>query len=146
MSQLWLPFERFKEIFKGDIVTASDAGYDQAIARWATNAERPAKIIAFVRDSEDVSSAVKFASSEKLSVAIRGGGHNVSGASSSDGGIVIDLSRYLNCVRIDPDNKAAYVGGGALWGAVDQEAIKFGLATVAGTVNHVTIIYYILLF
>lgn len=146
MSQLWLPFERFKEIFKGDIVTASDAGYDQAIARWATNAERPAKIIAFVRDSEDVSSTVKFASSEKLSVAIRGGGHNVSGASSSDGGIVIDLSRYLNCVRIDPDNKAAYVGGGALWGAVDQEAIKFGLATVAGTVNHVTLIYYILLF
>lgn len=87
------PFDTFKATFKGDIVTASDADYDQAIARWATNAERPAKIIAFVKDSVDVSSALKFASLEKLSIAIRGGGHDVSGASSSDGGIVIDLSR-----------------------------------------------------
>jgi hypothetical protein len=57
-------------------------------------------------------------------------------ASSSDG-LVIDLSRYLNGVKVDPDKKVAYVGGGALWETVDKTAIKHGLATVAGTVNHV---------
>ena len=50
---------------------------------------------------------------------------------------MIDLSRYLNGVKVDPDKKVAYVGGGALWETVDKTAIKHGLATVAGTVNHV---------
>jgi FAD/FMN-containing dehydrogenase len=49
---------------------------------------------------------------------------------------VIDLSRYLNTVRVDEERKLGYVGGGATWGAVDKEAIKYGLATTGGTVNH----------
>ena len=40
-------------------------------------------------------------------------------------------------MRVDPEQKLAYVGGGALLETVGQEAIKHGLATVAGTVNHV---------
>ena len=39
--------------------------------------------------------------------------------------------------RDDPGQKLAYVGGAALWEAVEKAAIKHGLATVAGTVNHV---------
>jgi len=50
---------------------------------------------------------------------------------------VIDLSRYLNGVKVDPEKKVAYVGGGALWETVDRTAIKHGLATVGGAVNHV---------
>jgi hypothetical protein len=29
------------------------------------------------------------------------------------------------------------VGGGSLWGTVEKEAIKYNLATVAGSVSHV---------
>ena len=50
---------------------------------------------------------------------------------------MIDLSRYLNGVKVDPEKKVAYVGGGALWETVDRTAIEHGLATVGGTVNHV---------
>jgi hypothetical protein len=50
------------------------------------------------------------------------------------------LSKYLGTVKIDAENKVAYVGGGALWRDVDAEAIKYGLATVTGTVNQVYII------
>jgi len=39
-------------------------------------------------------------------------------------------------VRVDPTKKLAYVGGGALWEAVDKAGIEHGLATVGGTVNH----------
>ena len=53
------------------------------------------------------------------------------------GGLVIDLSRHMNGVQIDPDKKLGYVGGGALWEDVDKAAIQYGLATVGGTVNHV---------
>ena len=137
MGSTGLSFEQFRSAFKGDVITPSDPDYDQAISRWARNAERPAKIVAFVKDAEDVSLAVRFTTTEKLPIAIRGGGHSVSGASSSDGGLVIDLSRHMNGVRIDPDKKLGYVGGGALWENVDKAAIQYGLATVGGTVNHV---------
>src|SRR5260221_7622811 len=40
--------------FKGDIVTPDDPGYSGEIARWAVNAERPAGIVAFVKDTNDV--------------------------------------------------------------------------------------------
>lgn len=122
---------------KGDVVTPSDAGYDKAIARWAVNAERKAAAVVFVRDSEDIILVLKYAKANGLPIAIRGGGHSAAGASSVENGLVIDLSRYLNGVRIDPEQKLAYVGGGALWETVDKEAIAYGLATVAGTVNHV---------
>jgi FAD/FMN-containing dehydrogenase len=126
-----------QQVFKGDIVTSSDCDYDAAISRWAPNAERKAKIVAFVKDAEDVSAAITFAKASKLLLAIRGGGHSCSGASSIQDGIVIDLSRYLKGVRIDAENKLAYADGGAVWSTVDKTAIEHGLATVGGTVNHV---------
>lgn len=136
-------FTSFQESFKGEIVTPTDPDYKKAIARWASNAERNAKIVAFVKDAEDVAVAISYAKANKLPLAIRGGGHSSSGASSSEDGLVIDLSKHLNGVRIDPENKLAYVGGGALWGAVDKAAIQHGLAGVAGTVNHVSAIHYL---
>ena len=133
--------QALRSIFKGDIVTSDDPGYEDAISRWTTNAVRKAQMVVFVKDAEDASLAVKFALAANLKIAIRGGGHSPSGASSRDGGLVIDLSKYLNGVRVDPDKKLAYVGGGALWATVDKAAIQHGLATVGGTVNHVGILF-----
>lgn len=125
--------------FKGDIVKPGDSSYDSAIARWAGNASRKASLVAFVRDEADVGLAIKYAKDNNLSIAVRGGGHNPSGASSVEGGLVIDLSRHMNGVRIDAEKRVATVGGGALWQTVDETAIKHGLATVGGTVNHVSV-------
>ncbi|EJD01265.1 FAD-binding domain-containing protein [Fomitiporia mediterranea MF3/22] len=132
--------ESLKATFKGDIVTPSDPGYEEAISRWAKNAERRAKYVAFVKDAEDVRLALDLAKSEKIPLAIKGGGHNAAGASSSEGGLIIDLSRYLARVTVDPVKKLGYVGGGAVWKTVDEAGIEHGLATVGGTVNHVRLI------
>jgi len=51
--------------------------------------------------------------------------------------MVIDLSRYLNQVTVDPKSKIANVGGGALWSDVDKATCPLGLATVGGTVTAV---------
>ena len=127
----------FKQSFKGDIVTPDDDGYLKAIARWATNAERPARVVAFVKDTDDVALALKYGQTNKLQIAIRGGGHSPAGTSSAEDGLVIDLSRYFNYAVVDPEKRIARVGGGALWETVENEAIQHGLASVAGTVNHV---------
>lgn len=67
-----------------------------------------------------------------------GGGHNPSGASSSNGGLVIDLSKYLNKVEVDAEAKTAKVQGGALWEHVDNATSVHGLGTVGGTVSTVS--------
>ena len=127
----------FKQSFKGDIVTPDDEEYAQAIARWSANTERNARIVAFVKDTNDVALALKYARTNNLHIAIRCGGHSPSGASSAEDGLVIDLSRYFDYAVVDPEKRTARVGGGSLWGTVENEAIKHGLASVAGTVNHV---------
>ena len=129
-------FTSFKQSFTGDISTPADADYAQAISRWALNAQANAKIVAFVKTPEDVALAIAYAGDNHLSIAIHGGGHSTSGASSTEG-LVIDLSRHLNTVEVDSDNRLAYVGGGAIWEQVDKPTIQYGLASVAGTVNHV---------
>lgn len=131
-----MTLEEFKQRIQGDVITPDHPEYPRSIHRWAINAERRAAIVVFVKDEVDIATTISYVQEHKIPLAICGGGHSASGASSVAGGLVIDLSRYIDSVRVDPAEKLAYVGGGALWGTVDRTAIKYGLATVCGTVEH----------
>ena len=82
----------------------------------------------------DVMDAVTFARRQGLLVAVRGGGHSIAGLSSSQGGMLIDLGAMRGVV-VDPERRLAHVQGGALWGDVDRETQRFGLATPSGVVS-----------
>jgi FAD/FMN-containing dehydrogenase len=84
--------------------------------------------------ADDVAAAVKRARAENLRVAVRGGGHSIAGLSAIDGGMLIDLAP-MSGVEVDPENKTAKVGGGALWSDVDQATQAHGLATPGGVVS-----------
>jgi hypothetical protein len=122
--------------YKGDLIVPGDEDYEVSLNRFANNARRRAGLVAFVKSAEDVSLVIKYATSQQLPLVVRGGGHSTGGSSSTEGGIVIDLSRYVKHVRVDAEKRLTYVGGGADWAAVDPETMKHGLATVGGTVNH----------
>ncbi|KAJ1300712.1 hypothetical protein OPQ81_002357 [Rhizoctonia solani] len=130
--------ESLEEItgFFGEIITPTNPSYSDAIARWAYNAERPARLVVYPRFTTDIFVAISHAYKHSLPIAVRGGGHSCAGTSSSTQGVVIDLSRHFTQVRIDPTNRIAFVGGGAVWRDVDEAAIRYGLAAVGGTVNH----------
>lgn len=85
--------------------------------------------------AEDVSKAVLFSQAHGFELAVMGGGHGTSGASSTDGGLCINLSR-MRGVTVDVASNTLIVQGGALWGDVDTAAAAHGLAAVGGTVNH----------
>ncbi|EUC63045.1 6-hydroxy-D-nicotine oxidase, putative [Rhizoctonia solani AG-3 Rhs1AP] len=129
------PFEEIPGFF-GKIITPTSPTYSDAIARWAYNAERPARLVVYPRFTTDIFAAISHAYKHSLPIAVRGGGHSCAGTSSSTQGVVIDLSKHFTQVRIDPTNRVAFVGGGAVWKDVDQAAIRYGLAAVGGTVNH----------
>ncbi|WVQ62461.1 uncharacterized protein L199_000601 [Kwoniella botswanensis] len=122
--------------FKGDLLLPSDDGYKQSLKRFAATAQKPAGLVAFLKDEGDIQAVLSFAKEENTEIAVKCGGHSVSGASSTSGGIVIDLSRYLNKVTVDVEQKIAHVGGGATWRDVDLATSPHGMASVAGTVSH----------
>ncbi|MBA3842734.1 MAG: FAD-binding oxidoreductase [Actinobacteria bacterium] len=127
--------QELREAVRGAILTPSDSGYAEAVRIWngAHDSRRPALLVRCT-GAADVIAAVGFALSNHLPVAVRGGGHSVAGFSTSDGGIVIDLSA-MNGVRVDPESRVATVGGGAVWADVDHETQAHGLATTGGLVS-----------
>jgi FAD/FMN-containing dehydrogenase len=85
-------------------------------------------------NDEEVSASVKACRSIGANFVVRGGGHNPSGASSIENGVVIDL-RKMNQVTVDIGSKTVTAGGGALWTEVDLEAGKYNLCCVGGSLN-----------
>jgi alkanesulfonate monooxygenase SsuD/methylene tetrahydromethanopterin reductase-like flavin-dependent oxidoreductase (luciferase family)/FAD/FMN-containing dehydrogenase len=77
----------------------------------------------------EVAEALAFARQQKVPLAVRSGGHGISGRSTNDGGIVIDLSR-LDSVSVA--GTRVRVGPGASWGHVAQSLAPAGLAMSSG--------------
>ncbi len=127
--------QELREAIQGSVMRPGDDGYAESCRVWngAFDARRPALIVG-CSGAADVIAAVGFARSNDLTIAVRGGGHSIAGFSSCDDGIVIDLSA-MRSVRVDPDARRAYVGGGAVWGDVDHETQAHGLATTGGLVS-----------
>ena len=94
---------------------------------------RPALIVR-CRGVADVIQSVNFAREHALLVAIRGGGHNVAGFATCDGGIVIDLSD-MKGIRLDLARGTVRAEGGATWADVDRETQPFALAVPGGVVS-----------
>jgi FAD/FMN-containing dehydrogenase len=127
--------QELRTAVKGQIFTPTDDGYAEAAAIWngAHDGSEPA-IVVRCAGAADVIAAVGFARSTGLATAVRGGGHSIAGFSTTDEGIVIDLSP-MNGVRVDLAAGRASVGGGAVWADVDHETQAHGLATTGGLVS-----------
>jgi FAD/FMN-containing dehydrogenase len=119
---------------RGPVSTSTDPGYEDARTPFnAMHVDRPALVVRCT-GTADVVAAVDFARENDLEPTVRGGGHSIAGLSSSDGGLVVDLSP-MNGVDVDPDARLARVQGGAVLGELDRETQLFGLATPVGVAS-----------
>ena len=122
------------QTFTGRLLQAGEAGYDDA--RRVHNGlvdKRPA-LVARCHGMADVADAVKLARAQGLEVSVRGGGHNVAGRASIDGGVMIDLSP-MRGIHVDPKAQTARAQGGVLWNEFNRETQLHGLATTGGVVG-----------
>ena len=85
--------ESLRKSFRGEIVLPGDEGYEMARKVWNGMIDKHPAIVARCTCPKDILKAVNFARDNQLIIAVRGGGHNVAGFATCDGGIVIDLSR-----------------------------------------------------
>ena len=125
----------FRASLRGQLLLPDSAGYDDARKIWNGMFDRRPALIARCAGAADVVQSVNFAREHGLLLAVRGGGHSLSGQSVCDNGLMIDLST-MNSVRIDPVRRIARVEPGARLGDLDRESLPFGLVTTTGTVSH----------
>ncbi|NMO55879.1 FAD-binding oxidoreductase [Actinoplanes sp. TBRC 11911] len=96
-----------------------------------TTRHSPAVVI-LARSHEDIREALAYARKSGLEVAVRSGGHGLSGSSSNDGGLVIDLSE-MNGVRVlDRGARLVAIGAGARWATVAGVLHAHGLSISSG--------------
>ena len=120
--------------FTGQLLQPSEPGYEEA--RHVHNGlidKRPA-LIARGRGTADVADAVKLARTLNLDIAVRGGGHNVAGRATIEGGLMIDLS-LMRGVQVDAAARVACAQGGVLWKEFNRETQLHALATTGGVVG-----------
>lgn len=120
-----------KTHFAGQVILPGDVGYDEARRVWNGMIDKYPSLIVRPLHSTDVIAAVNFARENRLQIAVRGGGHNVAGHATNDGGIVIDLSS-MRKIEVHPVSRTARVEAGATWGELDAATQMYGLATPGG--------------
>lgn len=124
--------EDFAAGLRGDVLLPGNPDYDRARRVWNGMFDKRPALIARCTGARDVRRAVEFAREHSLLTAVRAGGHSVSGKSTCNGGIMIDL-QPMQGVRVDPQKRRAYLEAGSLLGQLDHECAAHGLATTAGT-------------
>jgi FAD/FMN-containing dehydrogenase len=122
------------EGFGGTVLLPEQPGYDEARAVFNGMWDRRPACIARCRGVADVIAGVAFARDNDLLLAVRGGGHGVTGNAVCDGGLMLDLAP-MKGVFVDPAARRAVAQGGVTWGEFDRETQAFGLATTGGRVT-----------
>jgi FAD/FMN-containing dehydrogenase len=120
------------------VITPDDALYDEARAGFYGGLDRRPAFIVKAKDVADVSRVVSLACESGLELAVRSGGHSLAGHSSTDGGIVLDVSR-MKGLEIDVARRTAWAQTGMTAGEYTNAVGARGLATGFGDTGSVGI-------
>jgi len=129
---------RLRAAIDGRVINPGDAGYDQARAVFYGGSDRRPVVIVRPTDASDVSQVVLLARETGLELAVRSGGHSLAGHSTTDGGIVLDLSD-MKALDIDAEGRTAWAETGLTTGEYTAAVGAYGLATGFGDTGSVGI-------
>ncbi|MCB2218590.1 MAG: FAD-binding oxidoreductase [Desulfobulbaceae bacterium] len=124
----------FSRKLRGSLLLKEHRDYEMARKVWNGSIDKKPAMIVRCQGTADVMASVDFVRDHGLLFSVRAGGHNVSGASVNDGGVVIDVSQ-MRSVHVDPHARIARVEAGARLGDLDHETVAFDLAAPVGLVS-----------
>ncbi|MEU4419023.1 FAD-binding oxidoreductase [Actinoplanes sp. NPDC024001] len=84
------------------------------------------------RNVDEVAAALTFARDQDVPLAVRSGGHGISGRSTNDGGIVIDVSQLSAIEVLSEEKRLVRVEAGARWKDVAAALAPHGWALSSG--------------
>ena len=126
-SRIW----ELRQHLKGHVITPDDPDYDSIRIGLNIEIVRHPALIVRPANALDISRVVKLARETGAELAVRSGGHSLAGFSTSDGGIVLDLSQ-MKGLEINLDERSAWAEPGLTAGEYSSEVAKHGLATGFG--------------
>lgn len=85
-------------------------------------------LVLLPRDVDGVVAGLEYARRQRGPLAIRSGGHGVSGRSTNDGGVVLDLAALDAVEVVDEQTRRVRIGAGATWSTVDAALASRGWA------------------
>ena len=121
--------DELRSTFSGSILAEGDDGF--GAFPFAVGA--PALVVRPLT-TDDVASAVLYASDNALAITVRSGGHSAGAYTSVAAGLVLDLSAFAD---VAVDGTAVTVGTGAHWGSVAATLGDHALALTSGDTTSV---------
>src|SRR3712207_1310363 len=129
---------QLRATLNGRVIGPDDPGYDEARTVFPGEIDRYPAAIVRVKDATDVSRVVSLARETRLELAVKSGGHSGAGHSTTDGGILLDLSD-MKALEIDVEGRTAWAETGLTAGEYTAAADAYGLATGFGDTGSVGI-------
>jgi FAD/FMN-containing dehydrogenase len=130
--------QMFSSKVRGQLIRPEDDGYDEARTVFYGGFDRRPELIVRVKDATDVAHVIALVRERRLELAVRSGGHSVAGHSTTDGGVVLDLSEMKN-LELDIEGRTAWAETGLTAGEYTAAAAAHGLATGFGDTGSVGI-------
>ena len=130
MSKIDTVYKEIEKVIGLDYITDKDfmkAAYSRNVDpafpdRWPDIIVRP-------KSSEEVSEIVKIANKYKIVMVPRGGGADLVGGATIQGGILLDLTRMNKIIEINEHDFYCEVESGLTWGALLSDLYAKGLTT-----------------
>jgi FAD/FMN-containing dehydrogenase len=130
MSKIETAYKEIEKIIGTDYITDKDfmkAAYSRNVDpafpdRWPDIIVRP-------ESSEEVSEIVRIANKYKIAMVPRGGGADLVGGATIQGGILLDLTRMNKIIEINENDFYCEVESGLTWGALLSELYSKELTT-----------------
>jgi len=119
----------------GKVVLPQDRRYPLLRSTY-TSVSSPSCVV-LATGVDDIRDALRAADDHGLALAVRSGGHSLSGSSSNDGGLVVDLSQMSAVRVVDRGRRLVRVQPGARWGAVAEALRPHRLAISSGNFGNV---------
>ncbi len=124
--------------FPGRVIGPEDPTYDEARAVMYGGFDKRPAVIIRVADANEVARVLMIARETGLELAVRSGGHSNAGHSTTDGGIVLDLSQ-MKAIELDVNDRTVWAQPGLTALELTRETSRQGLGIGFGDTGSVGI-------
>jgi hypothetical protein len=125
-----IDYDRLPAALRSNAIEPGDRGYAKVRSTYLYTGT-PGVVIR-PESADEVAQALTFAREQDRPLSVRSGGHGISGRSTNDGGVVIDLAKLDQISVLDPAGGRIRLGPGARWGQVARTLAPYGLAMSSG--------------
>lgn len=131
-----LAIERLRSRVQGSVIAPGEPGFDERRRVFYGGYDRLPAVVVAATGAADVQAAVDVARESGLELAIRSGGHSVGGHSTTDGGILLDLSG-MRAIDVDVSGRTAWAEPGITAGEFTRRVQEHDLVVGFGDTSSV---------